>query len=1370
MKTIYKVLPLLLLFFSFELSAQLDTKHWIPPFFAKVEDQSGTSNIRDHFVSLSTPAEDTIPVVIRDGFGQLIDTVFISKAMPQEYTFGPQGNATGNPATSVYPFNVIPRDSLNMPIRSQGLYFESFQPFFVNMRHKSGSQGFSLTSKGQVGLGTKFFSGHIYTIRNNSDIWNTDRRSHFISVMATEDNTQVTIDMIKDPINFIGQTPGEPITFTLDAFESYVVGVDHNNLSNEDINKVNGTRITSTKPIVTNSGSWLSGNSSGQCIGADQLVTADVTGQEYILVRGLGDETTERPMVVAIEDGTEVFLNDETDPIITLDEGEFYHIETEKFTADDNLYILATEKVFVFQTVSGSASNIGPTVGLNFIPPLNCVGAKEVNLPFVNSLAGGSGEGRINIITKAGTSIFVNDDITPLTGSMPVTGNTEWVTYAFDPPTDNVNIVSDSVMNVALLTRDGVVGSAGYFSGFTLEPVVGLSAGISGSTPCIPGNAVLQVFGFDTYQWYFEGEEIEGETSNTLVPEFAGQYSVEGIDIACGFRFPSNPFVIPYCPSTIGAAKEAQVVQETAPGSRIFDLTYRIFVENLAESESQNIQVIENIQGGLPVGATAELIGTPSLAFGILSGGLNSSFDGITDRRLLPGTGNLPGEAADAIDLTIRVDMNAAEQDGFFNQVTVTSIDEGVNDGVTGPFNGQDFSHEGSNPDPNGNGEPNEDGENDPTLTCFFPNTFEYAAESFCASDDVQAIELDGVSSGIFSTDIDGLAIDAETGDITPQDSDGGTYVVTFTVEGRCPTVTTTEVTIVPVPEPGTPIPFEACELSELVDLNDALEGEDAGGVWTDVDGTEVPNLFDPVTTGAFVFTYTVMSEPCSSESAEVTIDVINEPNPGVPAENTAFCFDQSQVLLDDLIVGADAGGVWTDENDDVLEGEFTFAESGDFTLTYTVNNDACGDRSTDVVVSVIAIPTSGVAVEDAAFCDGVEINLNELITDEDEDGQWFDADGAETDAIITVDESGSLVFTYTINRVPCSEVSTEVSIDVLDTPDSGEPAENTAFCIDQAQVALDELIVDADLGGVWTDSDGNVIVDNYVFVVPGDFTLTYTVTNVICGDRSTDVVVSIIEVPDAGMPVGADVFCEGDEVNLDELIVGADADGEWFDPDGTPSDSQIIADVVGNQIYTYTINRVPCAEASTQVTFDVSSSEGAGIPTEGENNLCPEDQPVDLSIYLEGAEEDGVWTDASGNEVSNIFSPSEEGEFEFTYSVSSLGCGDLSSTISISVSQSNCEVPLEFEIPQGFSPNGDGINDVFIIPGLNELYPKNSIQIFNRWGAEVLSAAPYNNDWAGKAETGLNAGEELPVGTYWYILELGDRTEPIMDFIYLNR
>ncbi len=312
--------------------------------------------------------------------------------------------------------------------------------------------------------------------------------------MATEDNTIVTIDMIKDPISFIDQTPGEPITVVLDAFESYVVGIDHGQFDNSSINLANGTRVTSTKPIVCNTGSWLSGNESGQCIGSDQLVPAEVTGEEYILVRGLGDESTEHPIIIATEDNTDVYLNDGALPVATIDEGEFYIVPTSDFTANDNLYVLASEKVYVFQTLSGSATNIGPTVGLNFIPPLNCIGAKEVNLPFVNSLAGGSGQGRINIITKAGTSIFVNENPTPITGSQTVTGNADWVTYAFDPPSDNVIIESDSVMNVALLTRDNNVGTAGYFSGFTLRARCRFECRHIGITPVYSGKCCTSGF------------------------------------------------------------------------------------------------------------------------------------------------------------------------------------------------------------------------------------------------------------------------------------------------------------------------------------------------------------------------------------------------------------------------------------------------------------------------------------------------------------------------------------------------------------------------------------------------------------------------------------------------------------------------------------------------------------------------------------------------------------------------------------------------------------------------------------------------------------------------------------------------------------
>ena len=63
-------------------------------------------------------------------------------------------------------------------------------------------------------------------------------------------------------------------------------------------------------------------------------------------------------------------------------------------------------------------------------------------------------------------------------------------------------------------------------------------------------------------------------------------------------------------------------------------------------------------------------------------------------------------------------------------------------------------------------------------------------------------------------------------------------------------------------------------------------------------------------------------------------------------------------------------------------------------------------------------------------------------------------------------------------------------------------------------------------------------------------------------------------------------------------------------------------------------------------------------------------------------------------------------------------------------------------------TPNNDGNNDVWIIGNL-EKYPKNKLQIFNRYGQEVYSVSDYKNDWDGKL-----LGQGLPGGTYYYVFE----------------
>lgn len=120
--------------------------------------------------------------------------------------------------------------------------------------------------------------------------------------------------------------------------------------------------------------------------------------------------------------------------------------------------------------------------------------------------------------------------------------------------------------------------------------------------------------------------------------------------------------------------------------------------------------------------------------------------------------------------------------------------------------------------------------------------------------------------------------------------------------------------------------------------------------------------------------------------------------------------------------------------------------------------------------------------------------------------------------------------------------------------------------------------------------------------------------------------------------------------------------------------------------------------------------------------------------------------------------------------------------TVKISSPESGCSVELDDHIEllikrckgivvyNGFSPNKDGINETFTINGLIN-YPDHKVIIFDRWGNKVFEASPYMNDWSGKSKNGLqNRAEELPEGTYFYVIELGGEDKPVKGYLYLNR
>ncbi len=116
-------------------------------------------------------------------------------------------------------------------------------------------------------------------------------------------------------------------------------------------------------------------------------------------------------------------------------------------------------------------------------------------------------------------------------------------------------------------------------------------------------------------------------------------------------------------------------------------------------------------------------------------------------------------------------------------------------------------------------------------------------------------------------------------------------------------------------------------------------------------------------------------------------------------------------------------------------------------------------------------------------------------------------------------------------------------------------------------------------------------------------------------------------------------------------------------------------------------------------------------------------------------------------------------GEDQFMYSLcNSAGCDTALVTIEI-----NCSDKIILEPYTGFSPNGDGINEFFAIKGI-ESFPRNTLEVYNRWGNRIFNKTDYQGDW-----DGTWGGLVLPDGTYYFILQ-PEGLAAISGYVHLHR
>ena len=386
---------------------------------------------------------------------------------------------------------------------------------------------------------------------------------------------------------------------------------------------------------------------------------------------------------------------------------------------------------------------------------------------------------------------------------------------------------------------------------------------------------------------------------------------------------------------------------------------------------------------------------------------------------------------------------------------------------------------------------------------------------------------------------------------------------------------------------------------------------------------------------------------------------------------------------------------------------------------------------------------------------------------------EWvFVEDGspAGNTSTVTVFEIGDYTLTVldTTNNCENSETVT-VGAPIIPTVTAGSNME--LGCLDNVVE-----LTGSSLGDVTYSWTGPCIVQNEDTAVvevgcPGIYYLE--VVDNVTGCNSTDstevILVYDIEFADASFTSDP---CVTEEVQLDGNIPAAGVTGLWVVEPApviidNPSDQSIVIFDLdpGTYTATWTLSTDNCPEYSnSEVTFDVLSA-----PVANNDELVIDDNnpfgQIDLlanddifsgyNYVVTVNDSPGVGEFlVSNSEVEYTPSPLLfDGFFDLSYEVCVEGCENLCSEALLSI-LINRSVDADADFPNTITPNGDGVNDEFIFDLLTSSpgkYPDNNMIIFNRWGDIVFQAAPYTNNWSGQNDR----GQDLPEGTYYYVLEL---------------
>lgn len=451
--------------------AQTDTIHWMPPVW---ENRGASSRVVPVQMQISTEFA-TAQVTISLANGTPIATRTVNAGQPWIL---PLSVAQGMTFTA------------NTAELDRGLLIHADVPVRAYCQGVSRLNQFFVTLKGQHALGTEFYAGSQTLIRDGEGFGTEfdEYDLHFISVMATEDDTKLTITPPNGVVMFGGS---QRVEVTLNKHETYLVRNTSSKGPNSDnvVNNLTGSHIVASKPVAVLSGGQHQKliDSKDADAGVDQLVPLRGNGfysigRQYVIIKGSTANTSavnpDYATIIGTQDQTAVYVDGNPTPVATIDAGEYYNYVLPGGASDIGTphYIETSQEAYVYH-FSGIRRQ---ELGMVLVPSIECTGNRYIEYSKLGDTA------YHNVIHIAApskafdspTGLTINGQpYTDFDATVnPVPGRPDWSTITFGeaaslsnraPLPEHVVVESNVSFHLSILAGNQFGASYGYLAGFT---------------------------------------------------------------------------------------------------------------------------------------------------------------------------------------------------------------------------------------------------------------------------------------------------------------------------------------------------------------------------------------------------------------------------------------------------------------------------------------------------------------------------------------------------------------------------------------------------------------------------------------------------------------------------------------------------------------------------------------------------------------------------------------------------------------------------------------------------------------------------------------------------------------------------------------